>query len=78
MRNKTFHVWFVDTKLYNHADLREDLISNEINLYLSNDLFMNEIDGLIDKAYEILKKRFKTVTYEIHWENFKKEEEEIL
>ena len=74
--NIKFHVYFTNSEHLNgQAELRENLISGRISLYLKTSLFMSEVDALIDKTYNYLKLRSENVKYEIHWDTLKNKEE---
>lgn len=57
------------------AVLYENLITNKVQLVLNNHLVLGEIKHLINKATNILKKRYDEVNVKVHWETAKKESE---
>lgn len=58
------------------ATLFENLITNEVQLILSSKIFLGETRTFIDKAVEILKRRYETVNVKVHWDSIKSEREE--
>ena len=59
------------------ATLLENLITNEVQLFLSSKLFLGEVKKFIDDATRILKHRYKNVTVKIHWDSTRQEEDDI-
>lgn len=53
------------------AMLVESLTTGEVKLILKYNLFINETRYFIDKATELLNKRYKEVNVDIHWDSLK-------
>ena len=63
-------VYFNDDDMYDgYALLEENLITNECKLLLKENIYLGEIEVFINKAVELLKKRYEKVEYEIHFRN---------
>lgn len=60
-----------DINLDGQALLEENLITGQVVLRLKEKLFISEIRYFIDKATELLKKRYDVVNVDIHWDSIK-------
>lgn len=69
-KNKiTLQVYFMDdVNLLGNCVLIENLITNDVQLELSRAIFLHEIYALVDKAIDILKKRYLSVDVKINWD----------
>ena len=69
-KNKiTLQVYFMDdVNLLGNCVLIENLITNDVQLELSKAIFLHEIYALVDKAIDILKKRYLSVDVKINWD----------
>lgn len=56
------------------AILKENLITNKIQLIVNRNLVINEIYAFINKAKKILEKRYSQVKVNICWDSLGKEE----
>ena len=57
------------------AILYENLITNEVKLILNNHLIISEIQHMVDRAVDILKKRYDEVKVNINWKTANEIEE---
>ena len=48
--------------------LYENLITNDVKLILNNHMIISEIQYIVNKATDILKKRYSEVKVDINWE----------
>ena len=69
----TLNVYFIaHNKLLNGTGrLIENLISNKVDLEISADIFVDETKALINKAVEILSKRYEKVNVVINLNSLK-------
>lgn len=68
------HVYFNDDISFDgQALMIENLFTNRITLHLKNNLFIDETEKFINKATEILKRRYDIVNVIVHWDSIKKE-----
>ena len=66
----TLNVYFIDhqNNWDGSAVLRENLITDECILEIDSGVFIDETRKFIDKATQILKKRYENVTVKMHWD----------
>ena len=68
------HVYFNDDSSFDgQALIIENLLTDKIKLHLKNNLFIDETEKFINKATEILKRRYDIVNVIVHWDSIKKE-----
>lgn len=69
-----------DCSMDGQAILEENLITNECKLLLKTTLFISETRTFINKAVEILKKRYDLINVVIHWDSADKKDvsEELI
>lgn len=68
------HVYFNDDSSFDgRALIIENLLTDRIKLHLKNNLFIDETEKFINKATEILKRRYDIVNVIVHWDSIKKE-----
>ncbi len=68
------HVYFNDDSSFDgQALIIENLLTDRIKLHLKNNLFIDETEKFINKATEILKRRYDIVNVIVHWDSIKKE-----
>ena len=68
------HVYFNDDSSFDgQALIIENLLTDRITLHLKNNLFIDETEKFINKATEILKRRYDIVNVIVHWDSIKKE-----
>mgnify|MGYP004532517293 FL=1 len=71
----------VDLEVYFNSDesfdgqalMIENLLTDRITLHLKNNLFLSETNHFINKATDILKRRYDIVNVNVHWGSIKKE-----
>ncbi len=67
-------VYFNDDSSFDgQALMIENLLTDRITLHLKNNLFIDETEKFINKATEILKRRYDIVNVIVHWDSIKKE-----
>lgn len=71
----TLDVYFVKETYIGTAYLVENLITDDIQLEISDKVFIHEIKAIINKAVNKLKKRYEKVNVDIHWDTANNEEE---
>lgn len=71
----TLNVYFVKHENNNGtACLIENLITDDVSLEIEGNLYLNEINSFINKAVNLLKTRYKTVSININWDSIEIEE----